>query len=106
MVEATLREGACHICKKRRFYVDEDSWTILLADNYDNRDQLWRVSEGRVINFYEEPLVSSTLGVHTDLQTGRYLALGLKNEFPVGTFDPNLTERDFTPAALRRMGRR
>ena len=106
VVEATLREGARHIYKKRRFYVDEDSWTILLADNYDNRDQLWRVSEGHVINFYEEPLVSSTLEVHTDLQAGRYLALGLKNEFPVGTFAPNLTERDFTPAALRRMGRR
>ena len=106
MVEATLREGARHICKKRRFYVYEDSWTICSADNYDNRDQLWRVSEGRVINVYEEPLVSSTLGVHTDLQAGRNPALDLKNEFPVGTFDPSLTERDFMPAALRRVGRR
>ena len=50
--------------------------------------------------------MSSTLGVHTDLQAGRYPALDLKNEFPVGTFDPSLTERDFTPAALRRVGRR
>ncbi len=106
VVEATLKEGARHLYKKRVFYVDEDSWTVLLADIYDNRGQLWRVSEGHVVNYYEEPLLSTTLEVHTDLQAGRYLALGLKNEFPIGTFNPKLTERDFTPSVLRRMGRR
>ena len=86
--------------------MDEDSWTTCSPTSTTTGISFWRISEGRVINFYEEPLVSSTLGVHTDLQAGRYLALGLKNEFPVGTFDPDLRERDFTPSALRRMGRR
>ena len=105
VVEATLREGATHIYKRRTLYVDEDSWQILLADIYDNRDQLWRVSEGHVINYYEKPLIWPTLEVHTDLQAGRYLALGLDNEFSMCTYDVGVTSRDFTPAALRREGR-
>jgi len=106
VVEATLKEGASHIYKRRTFYVDEDSWQILLADSYDNRDELWRVSEAHVINYYEKPMIWSTLEVHTDLQAGRYLALGLDNEFDMCTFDVEITSRDFTPAALRREGRR
>ncbi len=106
VVEATLKEGARHIYKRRTFYVDEDSWQILVADSYDNRDQLWRVSEGHVINFYEKPLIWPTLEVHTDLQAGRYLAFGLDNEFPMCSWDARLESRDFTPAALRREGKR
>ena len=106
VVDATVKAGATHIYKRRTLYVDEDSWQILLADIYDNRDQLWRVSEGHVINYYEKPLIWPTLEVHTDLQAGRYLALGLDNEFPMCTYDVGVTSRDFTPAALRREGRR
>ena len=106
VVEATLKEGASHTYKRRTFYVDEDSWQILVADIYDNRDQLWRVSEAHLINYYEKPLVWPTLEVHSDLQAGRYLAFGLDNEFPMCTWDTDLKSRDFTPAALRREGRR
>ena len=106
IVEATLKTGASHIYKRRTFYIDEDSWQILVADIYDNRDQLWRVSEAHAINYYEKPLVWPTLEVHTDLQAGRYLAFGLDNEFPMCTWDSRLRSRDFTPAALRREGRR
>ena len=106
VVEATLKEGATHIYKRRTMYVDEDSWQIVAADIYDNRDQLWRVSEGHLVNYYEKPLMWPTLEVHTDLQAGRYLAFGLDNEFPMCTWDTDLKSRDFTPAALRREGRR
>ena len=64
------------------------------------------MSEGHVINYYEKPLIWPTLEVHVDLQAGRYLALGLDNEFPMCTYDADFTPRDFTPAALRREGRR
>ena len=106
IVDATLKEGASHLYKRRTFYIDEDSWQIMLADIYDNRDQLWRVSEGHVINFYEKPLTWPTLETHHDLQAGRYLALGLDNEFPMCTYDIAFKSRDFNPSALRRAGRR
>jgi hypothetical protein len=104
VVDATLREGARHIYKRRTFYVDEDSWQIVAMDQYDNRDQLWRVSEGHAINYYELPTYWTTLEVHIDLQAGRYLAIGLDNENPVYKFGIDRTMEDYTPAALRRSG--
>lgn len=106
VVEATLASGARHIYKRRTFYIDEDSWQILVADIYDTRDRLWRVSEGHVINYYENPLIWPTLELHYDLQARRYLALGLDNEFPMCTMDARIRSRDFTVSALRREGRR
>jgi hypothetical protein len=106
VVDATLKEGARHIYKRRTFYLDEDSWQILLVDQYDNRDQLWRVSEGHVINYYDVPTLWTTLEVHTDLQAARYLAFGLDNQNPMYDFTIERTAADYTPAALRREGTR
>lgn len=107
VVEANLKSGTSHVYKKRVFYVDEDSWQILHVDQYDNRDQLWRVSEGHVINYYDVPAIWTTLEVHYDLQSGRYLAFGLNNEedFTVD-FTTEVKPADFTISALRRQGRR
>lgn len=106
VVEATLKEGARHIYKRRTFYIDEDSWQILSVDQYDNRDQLWRVSEAFAINYYNVPVIWSCLDVHTDLQSGRYLAIGLYNESKPYNFDLQFDEFEFTPNALRRDGMR
>nr|NIN72687.1 DUF1329 domain-containing protein [Gemmatimonadota bacterium] len=104
VVDATLKAGTSHIYKRRTLYVDEDSWQILVVDQYDNRDQLWRVSEGFSINYYDVPMLWTTLEVHTDLQAGRYLAIGLDNEYEMYNFDIERTLEDYTPAALRRAG--
>jgi hypothetical protein len=104
IVDATLKAGTSHIYKRRTLYVDEDSWQILLVDQYDNRDQLWRVSEGFSINYYDVPMFWTTLEVHTDLQAGRYLAIGLDNEYGMYNFDIERSLEDYTPAALRREG--
>jgi len=104
VVDATLKPGERHIYKRRTFYVDEDSWQILVIDQYDNRDQLWRVSEGHAMNFYNVPTTWVAAESHTDLQAGRYLVMGLFSENPVHQFDLKRTEADFTPDALRREG--
>ncbi len=107
VVDATLKSGSRHIYKRRTFYIDEDSWQILAVDQYDNRDQLWRVSEGHVINYYDLPTLWTTLEVHTDLQAGRYLAIGLDNEEPqVYDFTVERSPRDYTTQALRNLGKR
>jgi hypothetical protein len=104
VVDATLKDGARHVYKRRTFYVDEDSWQIVVIDQYDNRDQLWRVSEGHVMNFYDVPSTWTALEVHTDLQAGRYLVMGLFGQSSVHDFNLKRTEADFTPDALRRRG--
>ena len=106
VVEATLKEGTSHIYKRRTFYVDEDSWQILAMDQYDSRDQLWRVSEGHCINYYEVPTFWSTVETHYDLQSGRYIAINLNNEHSMYNFDVKFSGKEFTASALRRSGKR
>jgi hypothetical protein len=107
VVDATLKPGQRHLYKRRTFYVDEDSWQILVVDCYDARDQLWRVQEGHSINYYEIPTFWTTLETTYDLQSGRYLALGLDNEEPVTVnFGAKKTAADFTPAAIANRGTR
>jgi hypothetical protein len=104
VVDATLKPGERNVYKRRTFYVDEDSWQILLVDQYDNRDQLWRVSEGHAMSFYNVPTTWTSAEAHIDLQAGRYLVMGLYNESQVHDFNLKRTEADFTPDALRRSG--
>ena len=103
VVEATLRVGFNHRYSKRRYYVDEDSWSIIYAEEFDDKGNLWQVSEAHVINFYDVPLVYSTLEVTYDLEDGRYYAEGLDNERgKTLDFSRGLEERDFSPTAVRR----
>lgn len=106
VIEATLRDGFRHINSRRTFYLDEDSYQILLTDHYDKRGNLWRFSEAHSINYYDVPTFWSTIESHHDLESGRYLAVGLDNEDKVNTFNSPLSESNYTPAALRKRGRR
>ena len=106
VVEANLKPGTRHIYKKRVFYIDEDSWQVVMTDKYDNRGQIWRVGEGHPINYYDQQLLWTTLEVHYDLQSGRYLVLGLNNQEKMYDFNIKRSKSDYTPSSLRRSGRR
>ncbi len=104
VVEAKLKSGTSHLYGRRTFYIDEDSWQMLAADQYDGRGQMWRVSEAHCINYYDAQTFWSTLEVHLDLQNGRYLAVGLDNENAMYDFGVKRTPADYTPDTLRRDG--
>ncbi|SEL07485.1 Protein of unknown function [Colwellia chukchiensis] len=106
VVEANLKSDTRHTYKKRVFYIDEDSWQIAVTDIYDNRDELYRVGVAHGINYYEVPTQWSTLEVFHDLQSRRYIAMGLDNEAEMYNFSAELKDVDFTSSALRREGRR
>jgi hypothetical protein len=106
VVDAKVRAGTSHIYDRRVFYFDEDSWQILAADQYDSRGEIWRVSEAYCINYYDVPMIWDTLQAHYDLQNGRYLVYGLNNEDEIDEFGLALNVDDFTPSALRSLGRR
>jgi len=104
-VTATLKSGARHVYAKRDFYIDEDTWLIATVDHYDGRGSLWRVGEAHPQYYYHHQLPWFTLEALYDLQSGRYLALGLKNEEKQAwDFDFSPPESAFTPAALRQAG--
>ncbi|MCP4687836.1 MAG: DUF1329 domain-containing protein [Desulfobacterales bacterium] len=107
IVEGTLKEGMRHIYKKRVFYQDEDTWQIAVSDIYDNRDQLWRLAVSHSYQAYNVPYYNAlTTNAFYDLQSRRYLVQNLLNEEGFVDYKTEGKAKDFTPAALRRRGRR
>jgi hypothetical protein len=105
VVDSVLKPGTSHLYKRRTLYVDEDSWQILVVDCYDSRDQLYRVQEGHVIQFYSVPTLWTALEVVMDMSNGRYLALGLDNEEPRSRdFGVQRSTSDYQPSTLQRRG--
>ncbi len=105
VVDSFLREGTSHQYKRRTFYVDEDSWTILVVDIYDNRDQLWRIQEYHQIVIPWLESVGPAGHVIYDLQSNRYLAMEFSNEEPL--FDAReFDESYFRTSNVRRIARR
>ncbi|MCW2293885.1 hypothetical protein M2262_003935 [Pseudomonas sp. BIGb0408] len=104
-VTATLKQGERHIYAKRDFYLDEDTWQASAIDHYDGRGTLWRVAEAHAQYYYDKQVPWYAVEVIHDLLSGRYLALGLKNEEKRAyEFDYPAKESDYTPAALRQSG--
>lgn len=106
IVDARLKEGMRHINGRRTFYLDEDSYQILLTDHYDTRGELWRFSEAHSINYYDVPVFWATIESHHDLPSGRYISVGLDNQDPMYDFSRNCSAGNFTPSALRSRGLR
>ncbi len=96
VVEANIKAGTTHIYQRRLFYVDEDTWQILVVDNYDARGTLWRVQEGHLLQTYDGPrdqlAPATALETVYDLISGRYLTLAMNNE------EPETLERDYDVA--------
>ncbi len=106
VVEATLKPGTSHIYSKRVFFIDEDSWAIVATDKYDGRGQLWRYAEQHNENWYNVPMFFGTLEVHNDLQSRRYIAMGLRSEEKVIYESIKRSAGDYTPSNLRGAGTR
>jgi hypothetical protein len=110
VVEANLKPGTSHIYKRRSFFVDEDSWQIVVVDCYDKRDQLWRVQETHSLAVYDPGQVtqeaSGALGPVTevihDLNSRRYLAMSMSNEEPVG-YEKIWPDSYFDPANVSKL---
>ncbi|WP_432698087.1 DUF1329 domain-containing protein [Marinobacterium sp. YM272] len=107
VVEANVKPEERHIYSKRVFYVDEDTWTILATDKYDNNGSLWRVAYYYPITAPEVPVTAGGMWVHYDLKVGAYYSLmGVQGQESSQIFDGQPPESSFyTPAAMRRRGR-
>ncbi|WP_374439594.1 DUF1329 domain-containing protein [Pseudomonas panipatensis] len=108
VVEGDLKPGARHIYSKRVLFLDEDSWSAAVVDQYDGRGELWRVSMAYLKNFYELPATWSAVDVFHDLRAHRYHVQNLDNEEPQTLDFSQASPADdyFSPSALRRRGTR
>lgn len=104
VVDSKLKKGTSHLYARRTFYLDEDTWLPVLVDKYDGRGELFRTGEYHSIQLWDVPMNYGTVEVHADLQSGRYLALGVRTGENKMYAPSKLTSADFTPASLRESG--
>ena len=108
VIEGKVKPGQRHVYARRTFYLDEDSWSITVADQYDSRGDLWRVSISYLMNYYEVPVLWTALDVYHDLQARTYYAGFLDNEeeSTLEFSDDPPPASYFSPQSLRRRGKR
>jgi len=108
VVDADLKPGRHHIYPHRRFYIDEDSWSIVMVENYDRQGHLWRLSTAHPLDFYQMPLTFTVADTFLDLRNGRYNVTGLLiNPQGPGLADlPIPADSYFQPALLRQRASR
>lgn len=101
VVEATLKPKAIHRHKRRTFYIDEDSWQVLVVDLYDRNDRLWRWQEVHTLMAYDRAVLMPAVEAFYDLESGRYLAQGIDDGDPERV-ETAFDDDRFTPGGARR----
>lgn len=103
-----LIPGKSHIYSKRTLYIDEDSWSAVLTENFDRTGELIRVGMRSMVNLYDMPGMGHRVEIYHDIRRGAYLANGLINEeggapkLKKDKWDSNY----FSPTTLRQIGKR
>ncbi len=106
IVDAELKPGSGNVYKKRRFYLDEDSWSVVGVDCFDARNTLWRYQEGFTIALMVDKAVAAAPQVTYDLFSGRYAINNLPNELGfIAKFNVDFPQGHFTPQNLKKLGR-
>lgn len=107
LVEAKLKPGQSHIYARRVFYLDEDSWSVLLDESYDSHGQLWRTGIHGLVQYYDANLPWYRFEIWHDLSNNSYVLTGLDNEYKQPwKFGVKGRMADFQPDSLRRLGTR
>ncbi len=108
VVEATLKPGERHVSSRRTFFVDEDSWKVLLTESYDQAGSIYRVIYQATFPTYDSmdtTFVADAGGSGYDMSKGNYFFThhaGPKGFFKLGKDLPNLST--YTPEAMAGKG--
>ncbi|MDE2371518.1 MAG: DUF1329 domain-containing protein [Burkholderiales bacterium] len=113
VVEATVKKGMRHLAPRKVFYFDEDSWQILVGEDYDGQGNLWKVREASLLPAWElgSACESSTF-VQYDVLQNRYLVdftvvgTGKDVRWLMETNDKRFTNDFFTADNLRSISER
>ncbi len=104
-LEATVKEGKRNVFGKRTILLDEDSWTPVVADLYDNRGELWRVVLGNSKSRFDWPGLTLRSYMYHDLFSKEYLVDVLWNKTNRTAVDEGVKEYSFfKPSTLRKLG--
>ena len=107
VLEATLKEGARHVYSKRRFYIDEDTWAMLMVETYDHAGELYRVGTSNPVLMYAKQANWTNSFVMYDLVKNKYVManwLGGSKRNYLRPHDEVINKNLFVPDALRASG--
>jgi hypothetical protein len=76
VVEANLAQGQRHPAVRSRYYVDEDSWSAVLADRWDAKGSLWHTLFALPILAPDLPGVETYTSGFYDLISGTWMLIG------------------------------
>ncbi|MDP4534304.1 DUF1329 domain-containing protein [Marinobacter salarius] len=108
VVEADRKEGERHTYKKRRFYLDEDSWQVVALETYDDSGELWK--NGYILSFptYDVGGMNNNTWAFDDTIKGNYMLInagasqeGFWNRSYMDAEDLNIA---LTPRAVEAQG--
>lgn len=107
-IEANLVAGKRHVVPKRKYYLDEDTWQILLLDGWDAQGELWRTSFALTLLAPDVPaLVGNVFWGLYNLQSGGYFLNSSTNGLPKQmAVVPRRPDTFFTPDELANLGAR
>lgn len=77
VVDATLKPGEKHLYSRRTYYIDEDSWNIVLYDAYDNAGKLRRTSANMNFTPYDHPRAGIIGQIFHDFKERNYAVIAL-----------------------------
>ncbi len=107
IVEGNLAPGKRHAYKKRRWLIDEDSWNPVMSENFDSRENLWRVGFFLSDYQYDVQCYIKHTQVFHDLPSGHYVSNFItldRKEFDYTV--PFMGRDKYTPAYLRKAAKR
>ncbi len=108
VVAAELKPGMRHTVPKRTYYIDEDSWKIVLFDGWDAKGDLWRMNYSLTYLVPDLPaLVTNVMWGGYDLQTGAYyLNAAMNGGTPHYRVREPVSENIWSPVELANQGSR
>ncbi len=102
VIEANNKPEVRHTFKKKTLYVDEDTWNVVMTDNYDQRDQYYKFHEGHLVSVREIQASTTVPEIIYDLQKGGYFATALVNEGKPNDLTVTYTKEHFTPESIKK----
>lgn len=106
VVEATLRPGQRHTYAKRVFYVDEDSWDIVMVDCYDAHGGLFNFQEGMSTPQYNVLTAFTVPELIYHFDSGRYFITALSAEGHPNDYSVKYPDGYFTANAVQQRASR
>jgi hypothetical protein len=97
VIEATLRPGERHTFNRKTFYADEDSWDLLVGEDYDDSGTIARITYSFTYPLYPDANTSTLAEYYAGYNVNRgnyYLT-----SFHVGPNDVIVTSKDLPDLA-------